>query len=61
VDSFLENYSRPPIRAQKTHEANLRCANHLKAAFPGKRLVDVTPDAIEYYLRSRFGSGLASD
>jgi integrase len=53
VDSFLENYSRPPIRAQKTHEANLRCANHLKAAFPGKRLMDITPDAIEDYLRGR--------
>ena len=53
LDSFLENYSRPLIRAQKTHEANLRCANHLKAAFPGKRLVDITPDAIEDYLRGR--------
>lgn len=53
VDTFLENYSRPPIRAQKTHEANMRCANHLKSAFPGRRLVDVTPDAIEDYLRNR--------
>ena len=24
VDFFLENYSRPPIRAEKTHEANQR-------------------------------------
>ena len=24
VDFFLENYSKPPIRAAKTHEANLR-------------------------------------
>lgn len=53
VDSFLENYSKPPIRAAKTHEANLRCATHLKAAFPGRRLVDITADAIEDYLRSR--------
>jgi hypothetical protein len=29
VDSFLENYSKPPIRAHKTHEANMRCATHL--------------------------------
>ena len=36
VDSFLENYSKPPLRAQKTHEANMRCATHLKAAFPGE-------------------------
>src|SRR5208282_2094206 len=53
VDSFLENYSRPPLRAQKTHEANTRCATHLKAAFPGRKLVDITADAIEDYLRRR--------
>jgi len=53
VDSFLENYSRPPIRAHKTHEANMRCAIHLKAAFPGGRLVESTADAIEDYLRNR--------
>src|ERR1039458_344520 len=51
VDSFLENYSKPPLRAQKTHEANMRCATHLKAAFPGRKLVDITADAIEDYLR----------
>src|SRR5437667_1061120 len=53
VDSFLENYSRPPIRAHKTHEANMRCAIHLKAAFPGRRLMEITADAIEDYLRNR--------
>src|SRR6266550_7024944 len=53
VDSFLENYSKPPMRARKTHEANLRCANHLKAAFPGRRLMEITADAIEDYLRNR--------
>jgi len=53
VGSFLENYSRPPIRALKTHEANVRCATHLKAAFSGRKLVDITADAIEDYLRSR--------
>jgi integrase len=53
VGSFLENYSSPPIRAAKTHEANLRCASHLKTAFPGRKLVDITADAIEDYLRSR--------
>jgi hypothetical protein len=45
VGSFLENYSSPPLRAAKTHEANLRCATHLKAAFSGKKLVDVTASA----------------
>jgi len=53
VDAFLENYSKPPIRAQKTHEANQRCATHLKAAFTGNKLVEVTGDAIEDYLRHR--------
>jgi integrase len=53
VDSFLRNYSKPPIRAAKTHEANMRCAIHLKAAFLGRKLVDLTADAIEQYLRDR--------
>jgi len=53
VDSFLENYSKPPIRAQKTHEANQRCATHLKAAFTGKKMVEITADRIEDYLRRR--------
>jgi integrase len=53
VDSFLESYSKPPIRAQKTHEANQRCATHLNAAFTGKKLVEITADRIEDYLRCR--------
>ena len=60
VDSFLENYSKPPLRAQKTHEANMRCATHLKAASPGRKLVDITADAIEDYLRRRLGSVFGS-
>src|ERR1700752_2653603 len=35
VNFFLENYSKPPIRAAKTHNANLRATKHLKAAFQG--------------------------
>jgi hypothetical protein len=53
TDSFLKNYSKPPIRAAKTHEANLRCLTHLKAAFVGRKLVELTADAIEQYLRDR--------
>ena len=30
VDFFLENYSKPPIRAEKTHHANQRAGRHLK-------------------------------
>lgn len=53
ADSFMENYSKPPIRAQKTHEANERAMKHLQATFGSWRLVDVTADDIEQYLRAR--------
>jgi hypothetical protein len=53
ADIFLENYSKPPMRAEKTHEANKRCIKHLKAAFDTSRLVDITADSIEIYLRDR--------
>jgi integrase len=53
ADIFLENHSRPPVRATKTHEANQRCIRHLKAAFGIRRLVDITADSIELYLRER--------
>src|ERR1700730_890331 len=53
ADFFLENYSKPPVRAEKTHEANERCIKHLKAAFGISRLVDITADSIELYLRER--------
>jgi len=36
ADFFLENYSKPPVRAEKTHQVNLRVAKHIKGAFgPG--------------------------
>lgn len=53
ADFFLENYSKPPVRAERTHEANKRCTKHLKAAFAKSRLVDITADSIEMYLRDR--------
>ena len=53
MDSFLKNFSKPPMRAAKTHEANIRCVNHLVVAFAGKKLVDLSADAIEQYLRNR--------
>ncbi len=53
ADFFLENYSKPPVRAEKTHEANKRCIKRLKAAFNTSRLVDITADSIEMYLRDR--------
>lgn len=53
VDFFLDNYSNPPMRAQKTHQANLRAAKHLKSAWGTKKLVEITADQIELYLRDR--------
>ncbi len=53
ADFFLENYSKPPVRAEKTHEANERCIKHLKPAFGTSRLVDITADSIDLYLRER--------
>jgi len=53
ADSFLKNFSKPPMRAAKTHAVNLRCAIHLKAAFASRKLVELTADAIEEYLRDR--------
>lgn len=44
VDFFLENYSKPPIRAEKTHEANGRAALQLKEAFGQRSVGDITAD-----------------
>ena len=53
ADFFLETYSKPPIRAAKTHEANGRCVMHLKTALGMSKLGDITADSIESYLRDR--------
>lgn len=50
---FLENYSKPPVRAEKTHQVNLRVVKHLKSVFAARKLVDITADDIELYLRDR--------
>ncbi|MGA8555671.1 MAG: tyrosine-type recombinase/integrase [Candidatus Acidiferrales bacterium] len=53
ADFFLETYSKPPMRAKKTHEINLRAVKHLKCAFASSSLVDLTADHVEIYLRDR--------
>ena len=53
TEFFLEHYSKPPMRQPGTHNANLRCVQHLKRAFAACRLIDVGPDEIELYLRER--------
>jgi integrase-like protein len=53
ADFFLENYSKPRIRAEKTHEANQRAAAHLKGAFGQWSIGEIATDDIEHYLRRR--------
>lgn len=53
ADFFLENYSKPPVRAEKTHQVNLRVTKHLKSSFGSRKLVDITADDIELDLRDR--------
>ena len=51
AEYFLENYSKPPMRAQKTHEANMRAVKHLDGVFSARKLPEITADEIESYLR----------
>jgi integrase len=53
ADFFLETYSKPPMRAEKTHQINLRAVKHLKHAFSSNSLVDLTADHIELCLSDR--------
>ena len=53
ADFYLENFSKPPFRAPKTHGINQRVLNLLNAVFGDKKLAEVTADDIEMYLRQR--------
>jgi integrase len=53
ADFYLENFSRPPFRAQKTHEINERALKHLRGMFENTKLANVNADDIETYLRRR--------
>jgi integrase len=53
ADFYLENFSKPPFRAPKTHEVNQRALKHLGEVFAGKKLAELTADDIEMYLRAR--------
>jgi len=54
---YLENRSKPPFRAEKTHLQNLNAVHMLKPTFGETRLLDITPEAIEQYLRRRLSEG----
>jgi len=53
AELFLQNYSSPPLRTPKTHEANARAVMHLLEVFGDRKLAEMTGDAIEGYLRYR--------
>ena len=53
ADFYLENFSRPPLRAASTHEANRRAVKHISKVFGDVRLADLSADDIELYLRQR--------
>lgn len=50
---FLGAFSKPPIRAAKTHLSYCRVAKHLNAGFGEQLLVNLTAEVIEDYLRHR--------
>ena len=53
TDFFLENYSQPPIRAEKTHQANMRSISHFQRVFGDRKVGALTAEDIELYLRRR--------
>jgi hypothetical protein len=53
ADFFLQNYSQPPLREAKTHEANMRALKHLNESFASTPLARLKADEIDLYLRSR--------
>jgi len=46
-EHFLEAFSKPPIRARKTHLSYTRVAKHLNARIGKVLLADLTADLIE--------------
>jgi integrase len=57
ADWFLERRSKPPFRADKTHQANLNALKFLRPAFGPLSLGGITPEAIEEYIGNRLRSG----
>jgi integrase len=55
ADFFLENYSRPPMRAASTHVANRAALRTLRPVFGQFKLLDIDASLIEAHLRDRLG------
>jgi integrase len=57
ADWYLEMRSKPPFRSQKTHLMNVNAIKLIRPTFGSTRLSDITPEAIESYLKYRLKSG----
>ena len=53
ADFFLANYSKPPIRAGKTHEANECALKSLRPVFGPMKMTEIGAAQIEIHLRER--------
>ena len=53
ADFFLEHYSKPPIRAAKTHEANESALKTLRPVFGLMKMTEIDATQIEFHLRRR--------
>ena len=53
ADFFVENYSKPPIRAEKTHEVNDNALKTLRPVFGPMKLAEIDATGIEAHLRNR--------
>ena len=51
--TFLEHFSKPPLRSTKTHESHARAVGHMNLAFGRLRLNELSAEMIEGYLRAR--------
>jgi integrase len=57
ADWYLEMRSKPPFRSHKTHLMNVNAIKLLRPTFGSTHLSDLTPEAIESYLKFRLKSG----
>jgi hypothetical protein len=56
ADWFLENRSKPPIRAEATHRGNLEVLRQLRPVFGKLPLSEISAELIEEYLAGRLRS-----
>jgi len=53
ADFFIENYSKPPIRATKTHDVNENALKSLRSVFGSIKLTEIDATGIESHIRNR--------